>query len=71
MEIEMEELGLKFYLYQMAGVLIIWLGMTFFLSDIHGAGKIIYYVVSSWLLFLAVITVRKVIRDRHTKSEDE
>lgn len=69
-EIDTEELGLKFYLYQIAGVLVVWLGMTFFLSDIHGAGKIIYYVVTSWLLLLVVVTVRKVIRDRQ-KEKDE
>lgn len=60
-------MNLKFYLYQILGVFIIWLGMTFFLDKMYDSGKIIYYVVSSWLLFLIVLTVKKWLRDRKEK----
>lgn len=62
------EIGLKFYLYQILGVFIIWLGMTFFLDKIDGPGKLIYYVVTSWLLFLFVLTGKKFIADRREKQ---
>jgi len=63
------EVGLKFYLYQIAGVLVIWLGMTYFLDDIFGIGKIIYYAVTSWLLFLIVVTIRTFIQERKNKDK--
>ena len=65
------EVGLKFYLYQILGVLIIWLGMTFFLEKIDGSGKIIYYVVTSWLLFLIVLAVKKFFAEREEKQSGE
>ncbi|MBO1001411.1 hypothetical protein ACFSKI_15300 [Pseudogracilibacillus auburnensis] len=64
------KVDLKFYGYQILGVLIIWLGMTFFLKDIEGAGKLIYYVVTSWLLFLIVLTGKKFISDRKEKNDE-
>lgn len=65
------KIDLKFYLYQILGVIIIWLGMTFFLDKIDGAGKIIYYVVTSWLLFLFVLAGKKLIADRKGKQSNE
>jgi len=64
------QVDLKFYLYQILGVLIIWLGMTFFLDDIEGSGKVIYYVVTSWLLFLIVLAIKKFMRDRQEKDKN-
>jgi len=61
--------GLKFYLYQILAVSIIWLGMTFFFEDIVGSGKIIYYLVTSWLLLLIVLAVKKYINDRKGEGE--
>lgn len=63
------KIDLKFYLYQILGVLIIWLGMTFFFEDIFGAGKLIYYAVTSWLLFLIVLAVKKFLNDRKEKQD--
>jgi uncharacterized membrane protein len=64
------EIGFKYFLYQIIGVLIIWLGMTYFLDDIFGVGKIIYYVVTSWLLFLIVIMIRTFIETRKKKHDE-
>ncbi len=64
------KVDLKFYLYQILGVLIIWIGMTIFLDDLFGVGRIIYYVVTSWLLFLIVLTVKKFINDRKGKENN-
>lgn len=52
------EITLKFYLYQIYGVFIIWLGMTLFLDKMYDSGIMIYYLVSSWLLFLIVMAVK-------------
>lgn len=60
----------KFYGYQILGVLIIWLGMTFFLKDITGSGKLIYYVVTSWLLFLIVVTLKNIFSTNKDKHQD-
>lgn len=65
------KMDLKFYLYQILGVLIIWLGMTFFLDKMDGSGKLIYYVVTSWLLFLIVLAGKKLVADRKEKHSDE
>jgi hypothetical protein len=62
------EIGVKFFLYQIVVVLFIWLGMTFFLDDIFGVGKIIYYAVTSWLLFLIVVTIRMYFAEKKKKD---
>lgn len=57
-------MDLKFFLYQILAVAIIWGGMAFFFSELYPSGKIIFYIVTSWLLFLIVLLIRKVIEDR-------
>ncbi|HLS66720.1 MAG TPA: hypothetical protein VK029_06975 [Pseudogracilibacillus sp.] len=63
------QIDVKFYLYQIAFVLVIWIGMTFFRSEIFGVGTFIYYAVTSWLLFLIVLGVKQFFRDRREKEE--
>lgn len=65
------QVDLKFYGYQILGVLIIWLGMTFFRDDITGSGVYIYYAVTSWLLFLIVLAVKRFIHDRKEKKHSK
>ena len=62
------EMKLKFYLYQIYAVFVIWLGMTIFLDKMYDSGKIIYYLVTSWLLFLIVLAVKKWRRDKQEKN---
>lgn len=64
------EVKLKFYLYQILGVLIIWLGMTFFLDKMYDSGKYIYYAVTSWLLFLIVLAIKQWFRERSNNEND-
>jgi len=45
--------------------------MTIFLDKIDDTGMIIYYVVTSWFLFLIVLAVKKYLRDRQNKSEED
>lgn len=64
-----EEVGIKFYIYQLIGVLVVWLGMTYFIDDIGGDMKIIYYIVTSWMLFILVLTIKKFFSDRKKKDD--
>ncbi|HLR80828.1 MAG TPA: hypothetical protein VK119_09685 [Bacillota bacterium] len=65
---------MKFYGYQILGIGIIWAGMAFFFQEMDQAGKLIFYVVTSWLLLLIVLFVktwiRKNDRSNETPSED-
>lgn len=49
---------MKFLGYQILAIGIIWSGMAFFFKNMDQAGKIIFYVVTSWLLFLVVLLVK-------------
>lgn len=60
----------KHFLYQIIVIAIIWGGMAFYFNDLYPQGKIIFYVVTSWLLFLIVIYIRKLIDDRKERSEN-
>ncbi|WP_284141217.1 MULTISPECIES: hypothetical protein [unclassified Virgibacillus] len=55
---------MKFYIYQIIGIGIIWTGMAIFFDKMDEMSKLIFYVVTSWLLFLIVLLGKKVVRDR-------
>lgn len=61
---------IKFFLYQILGVGIIWLGMFFFFDDLYDSGKIIFYIVTSWLLFLIVLAVKQFLHDQKNREEE-
>lgn len=63
------EMKLSFYIYQIIGVGIIWGGMTFFFDKIEGNAIYIYYAVTSWLLFLIVLAIKKFITDQKNKQQ--
>lgn len=59
----------KFFGYQILAVFIIWAGMTFFYNELKQSGVFIYYVVTSWLLFLIVLGVKHFLRERKEKED--
>ena len=59
---------MKFLLYQLLAVVIIWTVLSFFYKDMDEASKVIFYVVTSWMLFIIVLTGKKWIRDLKTKN---
>ncbi len=59
----------KFFGYQIIAVSIIWIGMTIFFKKMDGSGVIIYYVVTSWLLFLLVIYFKNKYKQRKGQSK--
>lgn len=60
---------MKFLLYQVAIIGVIWIGMSFFFSEMTEISKLIYYIVTSWLLFLIVITIKEFIRSKKGKQD--
>ncbi|MBM7602025.1 heme exporter protein D [Virgibacillus halotolerans] len=46
---------------------VIWTGMVFFFGDMGAVGKYVFYLVSSWLLFLIVIILKTLFKSK--KSE--
>ena len=63
------KVDLKFYGYQLLAVFVIWLGMTFFVDDMMQSGKLIYYLVTSWMLLMVVLFIKQFIRERKEKKE--
>ncbi|MFD2212007.1 hypothetical protein ACFSMW_20060 [Virgibacillus halophilus] len=55
-------MNLKFYIYQIIAVGIIWCGMAFFFDKMDEVSRIVFYAVTSWLLFLAVLLIKMIIR---------
>lgn len=60
----LEEIQIKFLLYQILAVFVIWLGMFFFFDDLQAAGLYVFYIVTSWLLFLMVLLGKQWFRER-------
>ncbi|HEX6594299.1 MAG TPA: hypothetical protein VF095_06900 [Bacillota bacterium] len=60
---------MKFYGYQILAIGIIWTGMAFFFKEMDQSGKIIFYVVTSWLLLLIVLFVKTWIRKNDKNNE--
>ena len=60
----------KILLYQVIAIGIIWCGMAFFFNDLHQSGVYIFYAVTSWLLFLIVLYIKAIIRERKDKHNN-
>lgn len=61
--------NVKFYLYQILFVGVIWIGMFFFRDELYDSGRIIFYLVTSWLLFLIVLAVKQYLNDRSEEKQ--
>lgn len=61
---------MKFLGYQILAIGIIWGGMAFFFKEMDDVGKIIFYVVTSWLLFLIVLFIKQFFK-KETFGPDE
>ncbi|GAA0441401.1 hypothetical protein GCM10008983_18200 [Lentibacillus halophilus] len=60
---------MKIMVYQIIGIGIIWTGMAFFFQDMDQLSKIIFYVVTSWLLFLIVLLIKQFIKGNEDDDE--
>lgn len=57
-------MSMKPLIYQILIIAVIWIGMIFFINDMDQMSKMIFYLVTSWLLLLVVLLVKEVIRKR-------
>lgn len=62
---------MKFLLYQILAIGIIWSGMAFFYSELFDSGVKIFYVVTSWLLFLIVLLFRMMYQNRKKGKDSD
>lgn len=58
----------KILLYQIIAVGVIWCGLAFFFDELYQSGVYIFYALTSWLLFLIVLYVKSIIRERREKA---
>ncbi|WP_245831846.1 hypothetical protein [Oceanobacillus senegalensis] len=49
-------------------IAVIWLAMLVFFNDMNQGSKLIFYLVTSWMLFLIVGIVKEAIRQRKGKN---
>ncbi|MEC5424198.1 hypothetical protein QGM71_11905 [Virgibacillus sp. C22-A2] len=59
---------MKLLVVQLIIMAVIWTGMIFFFSDMNTAAKSIFYIVTSWFLFLIVIVLKTLFTNRKNKS---
>lgn len=62
---------MKFLLYQIIVIGLVWGGMLLFWNDLYDQGRIIFYIVTSWLLFLIVLFVKEWVRSKKNPTEGE
>jgi type IV secretory pathway VirB2 component (pilin) len=58
------EIIIKLLVIQLAVIGVIWTGMTAFFPQMNIYARAIYYIVTSWFLFLIVVVVKEWIRSR-------
>jgi hypothetical protein len=61
-------MNIKPLLYQVLIMAAIWIGMLFFVDDMNRLSKMIFYIVTSWLLLLIVLFVKEVIRSKKNSN---
>ncbi len=54
----MGEIVLKLILAQLLLIGVVWIGMAFFFSEMTEPAKIIFYLVTSWMLLLIVLIAK-------------
>ncbi|WP_042142035.1 hypothetical protein [Paucisalibacillus sp. EB02] len=59
---------MKPLLYQILIIAAVWIGMLFFLDEMNQLSKMIFYIVTSWLLLLIVLCVKEVIRSKKNSN---
>lgn len=64
-----EEITIKILVGQLIMIAFIWTGMAFFLSDMGAVGKYVFYLTTSWLLFLIVIILKTLYKSKRLKRE--
>jgi len=58
----------RLLLGQFAITFLVWLGLAFFFAEMNEGSKVIFYLVTSWLLYLLVVIVKTWFRE-HRKTK--
>ncbi len=62
---------MRFLLYQILVIGLIWGGMLLFWNDLYDQGRIIFYIVTSWFLFLIVLFVKEWIKSKKNPEQEK
>jgi type IV secretory pathway VirB2 component (pilin) len=62
------EIIIRLLVIQLAVIGVIWAGMTTFFPQMDIFGRSIYYIVTSWFLFLIVIVVKEFFKKRRNQK---
>lgn len=54
-KLKLEESQIKLLLYQLLIVFLVWLGLLTFVDELVEPAKFVFYLLTSWLLFLLVL----------------
>lgn len=65
-----EEIKIKLLVAQLLMIAVIWAGMAFFFGDMGAVGKYVFYLVTSWLLFLLVIVLKTLYKNRKSQRNN-
>lgn len=60
---------MKLLIGQFAIIFIVWVGLLTFFQDMSDASKIIFYLVTSWLLLLIVLIIKTWIREKKETNQ--
>ncbi|MCC2251082.1 hypothetical protein JUJ52_14065 [Virgibacillus sp. AGTR] len=61
---DMGEIIIKLLLGQLVIIAVVWTGMAFFFSEMAEPSKVIFYLVTSWMLLLIVIIIKTWLKNR-------
>ncbi|KKE78763.1 hypothetical protein DTX80_08390 [Bacilli bacterium] len=54
---------------QLALTFVIWIAMAVFYSDMNQGSKLIFYLVTSWLLFIFVVVIKTWLTNRKENAK--
>ncbi|MED3736164.1 hypothetical protein P4529_04920 [Virgibacillus pantothenticus] len=64
----MGEIVLKLLIAQLVIIAVVWVGMAFFFSDMTEPAKVIFYLVTSWMLLLIVLITKSWWKNRKNEG---
>lgn len=62
---------MRFLLYQIIVIGLVWLGMILFWNDLYDQGRIIFYIVTSWFLLLLVLFIKEWARSKKNPDHEK
>ncbi|MFC3041262.1 hypothetical protein ACFOGI_13515 [Virgibacillus xinjiangensis] len=62
-------INIKLLAVQLAVIAIVWSGMAFFYKEMSNMNQFIFHLVTSWMLFLIVMIVKGLIKERKHRRQ--